>query len=222
MIIKLDQVTKKFGKKVALSAVNFAVEKGEFVFVTGVSGSGKTTLLRMTTRDLLPTEGKVMVDGLDVVKLKSKKVHELRRKIGVVYQDFKLLKDRTVFENVSLAMRVVGSSKRKIEAQVMKTLKLVGLKGKEDLFPLQLAGGELQRVCLARAVVAAPPILLADEPTGNLDPTTAWQIMELLKRINDMGTTVLMATHNVDIVNSMAERIVQLDDGKIVSDAKKK
>src|SRR3989344_9242189 len=218
MMIKLEKVFKKFGQIGALHDVNLEIKKGEFVFITCISGSGKTTLLRMLTRDLIPDKGQVIVNGIKVAKLKSNQVHLLQMQVGVVFQDFKLLMDRTVNENIAMALRVAGIPTKSIDKQIKKTLKLVGLETKENQLPLQLAGGELQRVCLARAVVANPPILFADEPTGNLDPTTAWQIMELLKRVNELGTTVVMATHNMDIVNSMSERIIQLDKGSVIKD----
>jgi len=202
----------------ALQEVSFTIQKGEFVFITGSSGSGKTTLLRMLTRDLRPTEGEIIMGGTDISKLKPAYVYLLRRTIGVVFQDFKLLFDRTIYENVALAMRVVGKPVEEIDHQVQQTLKLVGLWEKSYLFPSQLAGGELQRACLARAVVTKPQTLLADEPTGNLDPATAWQIMHLIKKIHQKGTTILMATHNTDIINSMEERMIQLEMGKLVMD----
>ena len=214
--IKFEKVTKKFGGIMALDEASFEIDEGNFVFVTGASGAGKTTIIRLILRESLPTSGTIKIDNLDLVKLPSGKIPELRRQIGVVFQDFKLLSDRTVFENVALPLDVLGKNEMEIKKEVREILDLVGLGDREDLFPAQLAGGELQRVCLARAVIAKPKILLADEPTGNLDPTTAWQIVKLLKKINKMGTTVVMATHNVEIVNSLQERVIKLDKGKVV------
>lgn len=219
-MIKFDQVTKKFGKIVALNNVSFEIEKGEFVFITGPSGAGKTTVVRLILKEMLPTSGKIEIDGKDLVGISSKQIPELRRKIGVVFQDFKLLSDRTVFENVILPLEVVNTPKEEIEKKGTEILKMVGLSERVDLFPSQLAGGELQRTCLARAVIAKPKILIADEPTGNLDPTTSWQIIKLMKKINQLGTTVLMATHNVDIVNSLRERVIKLGKGKMLKDKK--
>jgi len=219
-MIKLSQVSKKFGKIVALNDVSFEIKPGEFIFITGPSGAGKTTLIRLILKEFVPSEGKIEIDKQDLAGLSSKKIPELRRKIGVVFQDFKLLPDRTVFENAVLPLEVVGADKKEIEKRGEEILKLVGLSDRTELFPAQLAGGELQRVCLARAIMAKPKILLADEPTGNLDPTTSWQIVKLIKKINDLGTTVIMCTHNVDIVNSLRERVIRLDKGKVVKDQK--
>ena len=215
-MIKFENVTKKFGDITALQDVTFKIEKGEFVFVTGPSGAGKTTLIKLILRETLPTSGSLVVDGTSLEKLSPKEVLELRRKVGVVFQDFKLLTDRTLFENVALPLEVRGESKKEINQKVEEVLKLVGLSERGHLFPAQLAGGELQRTCIARAVIGGPKILIADEPTGNLDPTTSWQIIKLLKGINKAGTTVLMATHNVDIVNSLRERVINLDKGKVI------
>jgi cell division transport system ATP-binding protein len=219
-MIKFDQVTKKFGKIVALNNASFEIEPGEFVFITGPSGAGKTTITRLILKEFAPTSGKIKINKQDLAEIPSKKIPELRRKIGVVFQDFKLLSDRTVFENVILPLEVIGTEKKMIEEKASEILKLVGLTDRADLFPSQLAGGELQRVCLARAVIAEPKILLADEPTGNLDPATSWQIIKLMKKINQLGTTVVMATHNVDIVNSLRERVIKLEKGKVVKDQK--
>jgi cell division transport system ATP-binding protein len=219
-MIDFNQVTKKFGKIVALNNASFKIEPGDFVFITGPSGAGKTTIIRLILKELEPTSGKIKINQQDLAEVPSKKIPELRRKIGVVFQDFKLLSDRTVFENVVLPLEVTGADKKTIEERASEILKLVGLSDRAELFPSQLAGGELQRVCLARAVVAEPKILLADEPTGNLDPATSWQIIKLMKKINKMGTTVIMATHNVDIVNSMRERVIKLGKGKVVKDQK--
>lgn len=220
-MIQFDHVTKRFGEITALEEVSFVVEAGNFVFITGPSGSGKTTIIKLILREFLPTSGSITVDGVLTNKIKSKQILELRRKVGIVFQDFKLLSDRTVFENVALPLEVIGEKKKTIEEKVHESLKLVGLDERENLFPAQLAGGELQRTCIARAVVANPKILIADEPTGNLDPVTANQIAKLLKKINEKGTTVLMATHNVEIVNSMKERVITLEKGKIIKNEEK-
>lgn len=219
-MIKFSQVSKKFGKIIALNDVSFEIEPGEFIFITGPSGAGKTTLLRLILKEIVPSEGKIEIDKQDLTGLSPKKIPELRRKIGVVFQDFKLLPDRTVFENAVLPLEVAGAGKKEIEKRGEEILKLVGLSDRTELFPAQLAGGELQRVCLARAIMAKPKILLADEPTGNLDPTTSWQIVKLIKKINDLGTTVIMCTHNVDIVNSLRERVIRVDKGKVIKDQK--
>lgn len=219
-MIKFSQVSKKFGKIIALNDVSFEIEPGEFIFITGPSGAGKTTLLRLILKEIVPSEGKIEIDKQDLSGLSPKKIPELRRKIGVVFQDFKLLPDRTVFENAVLPLEVVGAGKKEIERRGEEILKLVGLSDRTELFPAQLAGGELQRVCLARAIMAKPKILLADEPTGNLDPTTSWQIVKLIKKINDLGTTIIMCTHNVDIVNSLRERVIRVDKGKVIKDQK--
>ena len=219
-MIKFSQVSKKFGKIIALTDVSFEIEPGEFIFITGPSGAGKTTLLRLILKEIVPSEGKIEIDKQDLTGLSPKKIPELRRKIGVVFQDFKLLPDRTVFENAVLPLEVAGAGKKEIERRGEEILKLVGLSDRTELFPAQLAGGELQRVCLARAIMAKPKILLADEPTGNLDPTTSWQIVKLIKKINDLGTTVIMCTHNVDIVNSLRERVIRVDKGKVIKDQK--
>ena len=219
-MIKFENVTKKFGEILALKNISFEVEPGEFVFITGPSGAGKTTIVKLILKEILPSEGKIKVDGEDVEKISLGKLPAFRQKIGVVFQDFKLLQDRTVFENVCLPLEVTKKEKKEIEKQVKEVLELVGLKERENLFPAQLAGGELQRTCLARAVISNPKILIADEPTGNLDPSTSWQIVKLLKKINKMGTTVIMATHNVDIVDSLKERVIKLDKGEVLKDEK--
>lgn len=220
-MIKFDNVTKKFGEIVALDKVSFSIEPGEFVFITGPSGAGKTTIAKLILREYLPTSGKIKVNQYDLLKMKKKDLPELRRNLGVVFQDFKLLKDRTVWENVALALRVLGKNDEEIKKEVSKILKLVGLEDRANLFPSQLAGGELQRAGLARAVVGQPEVVIADEPTGNLDLATAWQITKLLRKINEMGKTVIMATHNFEIVNSLKERVIEIDKGKVVSDKKK-
>jgi cell division transport system ATP-binding protein len=220
-MVKFENVTKKFGELTALNRVSFEIKSGEFVFVIGPCGAGKSTLVKLILREYLPTEGRVKVKGIDLKDLRKKEIPEHRKKIGVVFQDFKLLFDRTVFENVALALRVVGEKEEEINRRVENILDLVGLSQRADFFPVQLSGGELQRVCLARAVVNEPEIIIADEPTGNLDLGTARQIVDLLKKINDKGKTVIMATHNFEIVNLMNQRVIELDKGKLVSDEKK-
>lgn len=220
-MIIFDKVTKKFGEITALDEASFKIEPGEFVFIIGPSGAGKTTIARLILKDYLPTSGKIRVSKHKLSEINKKDLPKLRRKIGVVFQDFKLLTDRTVWENVALALRVLGKEEEEIEKEIPKILKLVGLEDRADFFPAQLAGGELQRTCLARAVIGQPEIVFADEPTGNLDLATSWQIIKLLQKINQMGKTVIMATHNFEIVNSMKERVIQFDKGKLVSDKKK-
>lgn len=219
-MILLDRVTKIFGKenKPALNRISLHIEPKEFVIIVGTSGAGKSTLLKLLTREEKPTNGKIVVGGIDYDTLKDKNIPLLRRKIGVVFQDFKLLNQRTVFENVSFALEIAGMSNREIKNTVPKVIELVGLTGKEDKFPTELSGGERQRVAIARAVVRQPKILIADEPTGNLDPKHSWDIVRLLEKINRYGTTVLLTTHNQDIVNKLKRRVITIDHGKVVAD----
>lgn len=219
-MIELENVTKIYpgAKRPALDDVSLKIEEGEFVFLVGPSGSGKTTFIKLLLREILPTKGIVRVAGIDVTKLRSWKVPYLRRHIGCVFQDFKLLPNKTAYENVAFALEVLGRPKRLIEDQVMEVLRLVGLEHKADSFPSELSGGEQQRVSIARAIVNHPPILLADEPTGNLDPATSAELMGLFDRINKTGTTVVIATHNKELVDIMRKRVIALEDGKIVRD----
>ena len=219
-MILLDRVTKNYGKsnKPALNRASIHVGAGEFVIIVGTSGAGKPTLLKLLTREEKPSSGKIVVGGIDYDNLKDKHIPLLRRKIGVVFQDFKLLPNRTVFENVAFALEIAGMTNREIKATVPKVIELVGLKGKEKHFPHQLSGGERQRVAIARAVVRQPKILIADEPTGNLDPKHSWDIVRLLEKINKYGTTVILTTHNVEIVNKLKRRVITIDHGKITSD----
>ena len=219
-MILLDRVTKNYGKsnKPALNRASIHVGAGEFVIIVGTSGAGKSTLLKLLTREEKPSSGKIVVGGIDYDNLKDKHIPLLRRKIGVVFQDFKLLPNRTVFENVAFALEIAGMTNREIKATVPKVIALVGLKGKEKHFPHQLSGGERQRVAIARAVVRQPKILIADEPTGNLDPKHSWDIVRLLEKINKYGTTVILTTHNVEIVNKLKRRVITIDHGKITSD----
>jgi cell division transport system ATP-binding protein len=204
-----------------LNDVSLKIEKGEFVFIVGSSGSGKTTLIKLLLKELDPTSGKIKVADTDYSKLKRKNIPKIRRKIGVVFQNFRLLKDRTVYENVAFAQRVIETPSRYIRRQVPAMLTLVGLADKYKSFPKQLSGGEQQRVALARALVNKPEILLADEPTGNLDPKNSWEIMRLLEDVNKKGTTVVVVTHNKEIVNMMKKRVITLKHGEIISDEQK-
>lgn len=219
-MIKFDTVTKKFGSSIALDEVSLEIKQGEFVFLVGPSGAGKSTLLRILTHELTPTFGRVLVEKTDITKIKDRDVPQLRRKIGFVFQDFKLLDNRTVFENVALTLEVLGKSNEEIEKAVEHTLKLIEIWDKKNLFPRQLSGGEAQRTAIARAFIGKPDIILADEPTGDLDPTTAWGVIQLLKEINSWGTTILMATHNSEVVNNLRKRVIILKKGKIIKDSK--
>jgi cell division transport system ATP-binding protein len=218
-MIKLDHVTKVYKDTVvALDDVNVDIQKGEFVFVVGPSGSGKSTLIRLLIREEEPTRGEIHVAGKDIAKLTSWKVPYLRRNVGTIFQDFKLLSDKTVYENVAFALDVIGKPKHVIKSRVPEIIELVGLKDKTKHYPNELSGGEQQRVSIARAFVNRPLILLADEPTGNLDPATSVDIMKLLDRINRTGTTVVMATHDNAIVDAMRRRVIELTGGKVVRD----
>jgi cell division transport system ATP-binding protein len=220
-MIKLDSVSKKFGTGVfGLSDVSIDVDKGEFLFLVGPSGSGKTTIFRLLIRDTLPTEGTIVVEDWDVAKLPKSKVPHLRKKIGVVFQDLKLLMDRTIFENIMLPLEVAGIKLAEASQKVEDALAQVGLSEHKEKFPIQLSGGELQRAAIARALVLSPDIILADEATGNLDMATSWEIIKLLSDINEKGTTVIMATHNLDIVKNLSKRVIELEKGKITKDSK--
>lgn len=219
-MILFESVAKKFGTTSALDNVSLHIKQGEFVFIVGPSGAGKSTLLRILTKELPPTSGKVTINNVDITKIKTSDVPQFRRKVGVVFQDFKLLDDRTVFENVALTLEAQGKSDEEIQKGVEHTLKLVEIWDKRNLFPRQLSGGEAQRTAIARAIVSKPDIVLADEPTGDLDQKTAWGVIQLLNEINSWGTTVLMATHNQEIVNTLKRRVVTIKKGKIVSDTK--
>lgn len=221
-MIRFEHVSKQFeGQMYALSDITVEIKDGEFVFLIGPSGAGKTTLLRLIIRDHLPTRGNVYVDDWDVAAMRKSHVHLLRRQIGMVFQDFKLLNDRTVFENVALGLEVLGKSQTEIAKGVSDVLELVGLSDKHNMFPLQLSAGEMQRASIARALGVGPKYLLADEPTGNLDPHTSWEILQILQEVNSIGTTVIMATHNASIVNQLKRRTITIDQGKITNDEAK-
>ena len=219
-MILLDRVTKTYGRSSspALDRISLHVEPKEFVIVVGQSGAGKTTLLRLLTREERQTSGKIIVGGVDYDKLRDRDIPLLRRKIGVVFQDYKLLMNKTVFENVAFALEIVGMGNREIRHTVPRVLDIVNLKGKEKSMPMELSGGERQRVAIARAIVRQPKILIADEPTGNLDPKHAWDVIKVLEKINRYGTTVLLTTHNQEIVNRLNRRVVTIRHGKIASD----
>ena len=219
-MIKFENVSKKFGSSLALDNITLQIKQGEFVFIVGPSGAGKSTLLRLLTKETSPTSGKIMVGNMDITKTKSQDIPSLRRKIGVVFQDFKLLDDRTVFEQVALTLEVLGRSDPEIAELVEHTLKLMEIWDKRNLFPRQLSGGEAQRTAITRAVVGKPDVLLADEPTGDLDHKTAWGVIQLLNEINSWGTTIIMATHNQEIVNTLKRRVIILKNGKITKDTK--
>jgi cell division transport system ATP-binding protein len=218
-VILFDRVTKMYpNKSVALSGVNLHIQPKEFVTIVGSSGAGKSTLIKLLTREEAQTSGKIIVSGIDYDTLQKRDIPHVRRRIGVVFQDFKLLPGRTVFENVAFAMEVSGARNREIKRSVPKVLQLVGLSGKDRNFPEELSGGERQRVAIARALIRQPKILIADEPTGNLDPKTSWDIIELLLKINRFGTTVLLTTHNKEIVNALKRRVITINRGRIVKD----
>lgn len=219
-MVKFESVTKKFGSSFALDDVSFEVGKGEFVFITGPSGAGKTTLLRLLLRQFKPDLGKVLIEGKNIGELKHSEIPYYRRKLGFVFQDFKLLPERTVYENVSLGLEIGEEIRTSRDKKIKDALKQVDLSDKANLFPKQLAGGEQQRTVIARALVTDPKIILADEPTGNLDPTTSRQIVSLLDVASKNGAIVLMATHNENIVNSLKRRVLRFKKGKLVSDAK--
>ena len=221
-MIELKEVTKEYSKGVAaLNGINLKIEQGEFVFIVGDSGSGKSTLIKLIMKELEPTSGTIIVNGNNLSRMKHRKVAMYRRNIGVVFQDFRLLKDRNIYDNVAFAQKVIGESNRSIKKNVPSMLSMVGLAAKYRSYPRQLSGGEQQHVAIARALINEPKILLADEPTGNLDNHNAWEIMKLLEEANERGTTVLVVTHNQEIVNEMKKRVVTMKKGVIVNDEKK-
>lgn len=219
-MIHLKNVTKIYEQNgvVALDDVTIDVERGEFVFVVGTSGSGKSTLMKLLMREETATAGEIFVDGQDVVRLSRKEVPYLRRALGVIFQDYRLLEDKTVYENVAFAMQVIEAPQRIMQRSVNAVLEIVGLRDKAKSFPAQLSGGEQQRVAIARAIVNDPKIVIADEPTGNLDPATSWDIIDIFQRINAAGTTIFMATHDRDIVNRLKKRVIEIEGGRIVRD----
>lgn len=218
-MILLDRVSKSFGKKGhALDRISLHIEPREFVIIIGKSGAGKSTILKLLTREDRPTSGKIVVGGIDYDKLRDRDIPKLRRKIGVVFQDFKLLPNKTVFENVAFALEITGSTNREIKHTVPKVLEIVGLSNKATSMPSELSGGEKQRVAIARAIVRQPKILIADEPTGNLDPKHAWDVVKVLEKINKFGTTVVLTTHNQQVVDKLKRRVVTVEDGKIIDD----
>jgi len=218
-LIQFRNVTKVYPNGLcALSNVNFTIANGEFVFIVGASGAGKTTLIKLLLKEIEPTSGSIIVDDVDLSSLRRKEIPYYRRKLGVVFQDFRLLPDRTAYENVAFAMEIVGASPKEIRRRVPAVLSMVGLGSKAHAYPHQLSGGEQQRVALARALVNNPSILIADEPTGNLDPVTAMEIMKIINLINRRGTTVIMATHAKSIVNAMRKRVLQFRKGVLIKD----
>jgi cell division transport system ATP-binding protein len=221
-MIEMQDVYKTYPNGViALNGISVRIKQGEFVYVVGPSGAGKSTFIKMMYREEKPTSGTIMVNGVNLAKLKDSKVPLLRRNIGVVFQDFKLLPKLTVYENVAFALEVIEESPKVIRQKVMEVLELVGLKHKVRSYPNELSGGEQQRVSIARSIVNSPKIVIADEPTGNLDPETSWGIMEIFDKINDRGTTIVMATHNREIVNTIRRRVIAIEKGKIVRDEAK-
>ena len=218
-LITLTNVRKTYKTGVtAIQDLNLTIEKGQFVFIIGSTGCGKSTLIKMLYREEKPTAGQIIVGGVDVGRLRNRKVYKIRRKIGVVFQDFKLLEKSTVYENVAFALEIFGLPKSEIHSKVIKVLELVGLKHKVKSYPDQLSGGEQQRVAIARAIVNGPKLLICDEPTGNLDPNTSMEIMSVLDQINKLGTTVVMVTHDITIVKAMKKRVIELDSGRVLKD----
>ena len=219
-MIKLHHVSKAYAAGIpALNDVNLEIEDGEFVFVVGDSGSGKSTLIKLLLKELEPTDGTIIIDGKELKSIKQKQIPKFRRNIGVVFQDFRLLKDRNVYDNIAFAQKVIGEPTSHIKRKVPQMLSMVGLAAKYRSYPKQLSGGEQQRVAIARALINKPSILLADEPTGNLDTNNAWEIMKLLESINERGTTVIVVTHNMEIVKVMKKRVITIKKGVVVSDS---
>lgn len=221
-MIQFFNVTKQYENgTMALKDVSISIKKGEFVFLVGASGAGKSTFTHMLIREILPTEGQIMIDGTSIIRMKKKHIPFLRRKIGFIFQDYQLLLDRTVYENIAFTLESVGMDANEIKKKIPMVIDLVGLKGKEKSYPEELSGGEQQRVAIARAIVNNPPLIVADEPTGNLDPETSLEIMKILNSINKWGTTIVMATHDKDMVNRMKKRVVQLSHGEVIRDQEK-
>ena len=215
-MIRFDHVTKRYSSNVGLEDVSIDIEKGEFVFLVGPSGAGKSTFIKLIMKEIEADEGSIQVMGQEVVNLSSRKLPQHRRNIGMIFQDFRLLPNKTVFENVAFAMEIVHKSNRQIRKQVPRALSLMGISSKANMFPDELSAGEQQRVAIARAIINKPAVIIADEPTGNLDPATAWEIMTLLEEINRRGTTIVMVTHAKDIVDRMKKRVVTINQGRIV------
>ena len=219
-MVQMNNVTMVYGNSdvAALDGVSLSISEGEFAFLVGPSGSGKTTIIKLLTGEIRPTEGEITVNGFNMGEMKRRKMPKMRRTIGVVFQDFRLIENMTVYDNVAFAMRVVGATGKEIKARVPKVLELVGLEGREKRQPIELSGGEQQRVAIARALVNNPKMIIADEPTGNLDPVRSLELMLLLEKINDMGTTVLVVTHEKELVNAFSKRVIAIDGGHLISD----
>jgi cell division transport system ATP-binding protein len=218
-VLRMENVSKVYpGGSVALQDVDIHIKPGEFVFVVGPSGAGKSTFIKMLFREVLPTTGSIFVNGVDILSLTPKEIPYMRRQLGIIFQDYRLLPDRTVYENVAFAMQVIETPHRKIKRRVLNVLELVGLRHRANAYPNELSGGEQQRIAIARAIVNDPILVIADEPTGNLDPETSWDIMEIFKEINASGTTIVMATHDKEIVDAMGKRVVAIEHGNIVRD----
>jgi cell division transport system ATP-binding protein len=221
-MISLRKVFVRYPNGVtALNGLDLEIEEGEFVFIVGPSGAGKSTLIKLLLKELEPTKGKIVLDGENITKVHNRRIPRIRKKTGVVFQDFRLLQNKTAYENIAFALEITRTRARDIKPMVKKIMNLVGLSGKEKSKPQELSGGEQQRVSIARAIINDPPILICDEPTGNLDPETSWEIMKLLRNINKAGTTIIMVTHDKEIVNDMQQRVVALEKGKIVRDQRK-
>ncbi|MEX0621796.1 MAG: cell division ATP-binding protein FtsE [Candidatus Woykebacteria bacterium] len=221
-MIAFQGVSKNYNSHAALADISLEIDPAEFVFLVGPTGAGKSTLLKLIIREDIPTKGQIFVDGVDITILKDSDIPHLRRRVGTIFQDFKLLPQRTVFENVAFPLEILGLDDEEIEKVVEETLELVSLREKTRQFPFQLSGGEAQRTAIARAMVLRPEIILADEPTGNLDTASAWEVMQLLGRLNSLGTTVVMATHNIDITGGLPHRKLEIQKGRVVSDSKQK
>lgn len=218
-MLEMIDVSKIYpGGSVALQDINVRIEQGEFVFIVGPSGAGKSTFFKMLFREVLPSSGKVIVNGHDLVKMTDKEIPYFRRQLGIVFQDYRLLPDRTVYDNVAFAMQVIETPYRKIKRRVNDVLDLVGLRKRAHAYPTELSGGEQQRIAIARAIVNDPILLIADEPTGNLDPETSWEIMDIFREVNKSGTTIVMATHDREIVDEMEKRVIAIEHGHIVRD----
>ena len=219
-MVQMNNVTMVYGNSdvAALDGVSLSISEGEFAFLVGPSGSGKTTIIKLLTGEIRPTEGEITVNGFNMGEMKRRKMPKMRRTIGVVFQDFRLIENMTVYDNVAFAMRVVGATGKEIKARVPKVLELVGLEGREKRLPTELSGGEQQRVAIARALVNNPKMIIADDPTGNLDPVRSLELMLLLEKINDMGTTVLVVTHEKELVNAFSKRVIAIDGGHLISD----